>query len=75
MITPSTTIAELAEVLRRNGGRLRSLILDLDRHRPENDRAVALYNGANGCTSACAYVDQGTLAAAISAALAKAGAR
>lgn len=74
-ITDATTIAELAEILRRNGGRLRSLILDLDRRHPENTRACALYNGPNGCASASAFVDNGTLAAAISAALKKAGAK
>ena len=74
MITPTTTIAELEEILQHNSGRLRSLTLEPDPI-PANTRAVAVYRIHDGCTSASSYVDKGDLAAAISAALAKAGAR
>lgn len=73
MITDATTIAELAEILRRNGGRLRSLILEIEGG--EHDRVQSVYRTRDGSASATAYVDNGTLAAAISAALEKAGAR
>ncbi len=73
MITDATTIAELAEILRRNGGGLRSLILEIDGG--ENDRVQSVYRAPGGLTSSTAYLDGDSLASAISAALAKAGAR